>query len=188
MDSTSESLLLRLRQPDSEVAWDRFIRLYYPLLHHWATRAGLQPADAADLVQDVLVTLLAKMSEFQYDGRRSFRGWLRTVTLNHWRDRLKRRATKPMPGHAERLDNLANDGEISKLIDREYQQAVAARALQLMRDEFNPKIWKACWEQVVNGRPAADIARELGTTPGAVYAATARVLARLRQELDGLMD
>ena len=94
MNSTHSSLLERLRRPDDVEAWDRFVRLYTPLLFHWARGAGLRDPDAADLVQDVLVVLVRKLPEFHYDPRKSFRAWLRTVTLNKWRERL-RRAPRP---------------------------------------------------------------------------------------------
>ena len=41
---------------------------------------------------------------------------------------------------------------------------------------------------VLDGRPAAAVARELGTTPNAVYLARNRVLTRVRAELAGLLD
>ncbi len=41
MESTSSSLLLRLRRPGEEAAWQRFIDLYTPLLYYWACRMGL---------------------------------------------------------------------------------------------------------------------------------------------------
>jgi RNA polymerase sigma-70 factor (ECF subfamily) len=63
-----------------------------------------------------------------------------------------------------------------------------ARAIELMQADFQPATWKAFWEFVVNGRPAADIARELDLTPNAIYLARGRVLQRLRQELDGLLE
>ena len=80
MNTTSFSLLERLRQPSDSAAWDRFVELYTPLLFYWGRRAGLQSADAADLVQDVFEVLLRKLPEFQYDRQKSFRSWLRTVT------------------------------------------------------------------------------------------------------------
>ena len=40
----------------------------------------------------------------------------------------------------------------------------------------------------VNGRPAEQVAAELGISAQAVYLAKARVLRRLRQELEGLVD
>lgn len=187
MLSTSVSLLLRLRQANDAGNWDRFVRLYTPLLFHWATRAGLQKHDAADLVQDVLMTLMRKMPEFEYDEKKSFRSWLRTVTLNHWRDRLKRRTTRPLPT-AEVMEDVIGEDGLGQLIDAEYQKSLTARALELMQAEFRENVWKACWEHAIQGRPAAEVAIELGMTPGAVYTATSRVLARLRQELEGLLD
>ena len=57
-----------------------------------------------------------------------------------------------------------------------------------MQTEFEPTTWKACWECVVNSRPATEVAAELGLSPGAVRVAKFRVLHRLRQDLDGMMD
>ncbi len=57
-----------------------------------------------------------------------------------------------------------------------------------MRADFQEKTWKACWETVALGRPAAAVAAELDLSVGAVYAAKFRVLERLRQELHGLLD
>jgi RNA polymerase sigma-70 factor (ECF subfamily) len=57
-----------------------------------------------------------------------------------------------------------------------------------MKTEFQPSTWKACWEFVVNGRPATEIARDLGITENAVFIAKYRVIKRLRQELEGLLE
>jgi hypothetical protein len=47
----SSSLLLRLTERDPE-AWQRFVRLYDPLVYSWCRgRWGLPPADDADLAK-----------------------------------------------------------------------------------------------------------------------------------------
>src|SRR6476619_4136163 len=90
MNTTSFSLLQRLREPaERQASWQRFVQLYTPLLFHWARKLGLSAEDAADLAQEVLILLVQKLPEFNYDPERSFRGWLRTVTLNKWRDRQR---------------------------------------------------------------------------------------------------
>ena len=99
---TPTSLLERLRQPFDPEAWSRFVSLYTPLIYSWACRAGLQEQDALDLVQDVFVTLLRVLPTFSYDRDRSFKRWLRTVTLNTWRNARKPRrigfsVEQPMP-------------------------------------------------------------------------------------------
>ena len=57
-----------------------------------------------------------------------------------------------------------------------------------MQAEFPAKMWRACWEHIVHSRPAAEVAAELGIAVGTVYVAKSRVLSRLRQELEGLLE
>jgi DNA-directed RNA polymerase specialized sigma24 family protein len=93
MERTPASLLERLRRPGDPDAWARFVALYMPLIYSWGRRVGLQEQDADDLVQDVLLALVRALPSFQYDRHKSFRRWLRTITLNKWRDRCKQRGT-----------------------------------------------------------------------------------------------
>jgi hypothetical protein len=45
-DSTSATLLIRLRQPANQAAWTQFVRLYTPLLVYWARKARLAACHA----------------------------------------------------------------------------------------------------------------------------------------------
>jgi RNA polymerase sigma-70 factor (ECF subfamily) len=187
MNTTSCSLLERLRQPAQEEAWSRFVKLYTPLLYHWARGVRLSEQEASDLVQDVLVILVKTLPEFHYDRQKSFRGWLRTVTLNKWRENYRRKQLSASRSQCERLEEIPG-GETTTFEEQEYRQYLVQRALKVMEVEFQPATWKACWETVVAGRPAAEIATELGITTNAVYLAKSRVLRRLHQELHGLLD
>lgn len=187
MTQTPASLLDRLRQPFDADAWARFVTLYTPLIHAWARRVGLQEPDAADLVQEVFVTLLRVLPTFTLDHRRRFRAWLRTVTLNVWRN-ARKRAGNRLGRAALDPDALAGPSDLEAAWEEEYRRHLVARALQVMRADFQETTWKACWETTVAGRPAAAVADDLNLTVGAVYAARLRVLARLREELAGLLD
>jgi RNA polymerase sigma-70 factor (ECF subfamily) len=187
MSTTSISLLARLRKPGDEQAWQRFVSLYTPLLYHWATTAGLRGSEVEDLVQDIFALLVARLPQFEYDRGQSFRGWLRTIVVNRCRDAFRRRQPQALPAPAELLDNHSLDAA-QWLAENEYRTQLAARALDLMRNEFEEPTWRACFECTVNDRPAAEVARELGLSVNAVYVAKSRVLRRLRQELDGLWE
>jgi RNA polymerase sigma-70 factor (ECF subfamily) len=187
VDTTPVSLLERLRQPGEGQAWQRFTELYTPLMYYWARRLGMQPPDAADLVQEVFAILIQKLPEFAYDRRNSFRNWLRTVMFNKWRDQ-QRRADPPQQADEATLAELAGPDHVDWVGEEEYRQNLIRRALQIMQADFQPATWKACWEYVVSDRPAAEVAAELGISVGAVYVAKSRVLSRLRQELEGLLD
>jgi RNA polymerase sigma-70 factor (ECF subfamily) len=186
MDTTPPSLLERLRKPSEQRAWEQFVQLYTPLLFAWARRLGLAEDDAADLVQDVFTLLVQKLPEFTYDRHQRFRGWLWTVTLNKWREKRRRRQASAIDGQAD-LAQIADADPVAAFDEADYRRYIMSRALQLMQSDFQPSTWKACWEHVVSGRPAAEVAAELGITTGAVYVAKCRVLRRLRQELEGLL-
>ncbi|HQU44233.1 MAG TPA: sigma-70 family RNA polymerase sigma factor [Pirellulales bacterium] len=187
MQTTSISLLRRLQHAGTDQDWRRFVGLYTPLLFHWVRQTGLRPPDDADLVQDVFALLVEKLPLFDYDAKQSFRGWLQTVVRNKVRDRLRRKS----------LPQEYNPAELAKAVDamgepdggeREHQMFLAATALRIMRSEFHETTWKACWEFVVGGRPAAEIAAELGISENGVYVAKCRVMRRLRKELAGMLD
>ena len=187
MESTSYSLLLRLRRPGEQAAWQRFIDLYTPLLYFWACRMGLRAQDAADLVQDVFVILLQKLATFDRQ-KGSFRTWLRTVAVHRWRDALRKRAAVPPNAGDDALADAAAPDVVDAVWEAEYRRQLFGRAVQLMRSDFEEKTWKACWALVVEDKSGADAAAELGMTVDGVYAAKSRVLRRLRLELDGLLD
>jgi len=187
--TTSVSLLHRLQQGTDSRDWQRFVHLYTPLLLRWARRAGAQDADAADLTQDVLLLLVHKLPTFDHKGPQSFRGWLRTLLLNKWRDLCRYRAARPARIDDAALETVpARAGDREDQEDREDRYRLIARALDLIRGDFEPHVWRAFWELFTSGRAADAVAAELGVRVAVVYSAKCRVLRALRQELDGLLD
>lgn len=147
---------------------------------------GTSDSDAADLVQGVFVVLLEQLPKFQYNPTKSFRAWLKTILLNAWRNHLKkgsRHGSEPIDE-----ERLASSASFHLFEDTEYRQELMRRALVVMEANFESKTWRACLEFVANGRPAEDVAQELGMTVNAVYLAKSRVLRYLRRELDGFWD
>ncbi len=188
MHTTSLTLLKRVRQTNDQAAWNRFVSLYSPLLFAFARRASMNDSDAADVVQDVFLVLMAELPGLEYDGvRKNFRGWLKTITVNKCRERQRRRVVVS-EGNESGLSGVVDDATVSKFWENEYQKHLIARALEIMQAEFEPTTWQACWQTTVKERPVADVAAELGITINAVYVARSRVLRRLREELRDLLD
>lgn len=184
MDTTSESLLLRVRQPGEVEAWSRFVKIYSPILYDWAGYMGLPEADAADLVQDVFAILVQKLPDFIYDPGRRFRHWLRAVMRN--RLVQLRRRHQPLPVPPDSLDRIqgAVDGAAE---EADFHRYLIARLVPTMRERFPPAAWAAFWGHVVEGKTAAQVAGELGLSVAAVYKSKARVLARLQTEFADLL-
>ena len=189
--STHRSLLQRARGRDA-AAWERMIALYGPLVLGWCRVWGLREDDAADVFQEVFQSVAAHLAGFKRDRTGdTFRGWLRTITRNKVNDFHRRREKEPEGvGGSEARNRLA---EIPVPLPAEPGNADPAetellhRALAIMREEFEPRTWEAFWQTAVEGRVAADVAADLGMTPGAVRVAKSRVLHRLRTDLGDLI-
>jgi RNA polymerase sigma-70 factor (ECF subfamily) len=183
MLTTSYSLLDRLRQPDEDgEAWDRFVRLYTPLLFHWARRWGLQAADAGDAIQDVLLVLLRELPVYQRSPQSRFRSWLWAVTRNRVRSLRRQRLPGLLDNQLEANEPAAPD-HVAEQQAAEEMALLTRRAAELLQNDFQPASWKAFWETAVVGRSGQEVAQELGMTVGAVYAARFRVQQRIREEL-----
>ena len=186
MNSTSESLLVRLRRPGDQKAWAEFVELYAPLMFHWARKTGVQVQDARDIVQDVLAIAFQKLPEFRYDSSKSFRGWLRTITLNKHREYC-RKAQKVVNANQSELLRMAVVNAESTW-DLNYQQALVDQALSLIQSEFQKPTWEAVREFSTTDRKASEIADQFGISVWTIYSGKARMLNRLREVLSGLMD
>jgi len=128
MERTPASLLERLREPNPQAAWERFVHLYTPLLCHWAGRLGLTGPDVDDLVQEVFTVLLEKLPTFQYDPGQRFRAWLWTVTVNKHRERL-RQAGRVARTAGDIPVDAATPDVLDALIEADYQHYLVQRAL-----------------------------------------------------------
>lgn len=189
MQTTSLTLIERLHEANNGAAWGRFVSLYTPLLFHWAKRVGLGSVEADDFVQEVLLLLLVKIQTFEHRGQGSFRGWLKAVAVNKGREHFRRRAPPDaMGGDDQGWDRIVDSDVASGFWEHEYRQLLMARAMEVMRNEFEPKTWQACWQRIVEDRPAAEVAQSLGLSEPAVHVYTGRVLRRLREELQDLLD
>lgn len=192
--ATRVTLLNRIRDTADTDAWAEFARLYGPVVYGFARKRGLQDADAADLVQDVLRSVARNAHRIDYDPKRgTFRGWLYTVTRNKVYNFLSANKNRPKAGGgdgvaSDRLDQLAGKpDEAEAEWELEYQRRLSARAMERVKHEFQPNTWQAFWGTAVEGRSAAEVGSELKMTSGAVYVAKSRVLARLRDEVQHLM-
>jgi RNA polymerase sigma-70 factor, ECF subfamily len=186
---TPLSLIERIRDPSDAASWRRMVDLYSPLIRRWLRREVAGP-DEDDIVQEVLAAVLRAMPTFEHSGRPgAFRHWLRTTTAYHlsafWRSRRARAAGAP-PAVWDLLENPESDP--SRAWDREHDEFVARRLLDLMESEFSPTTWHAFRRQVIDGLRPAEVAAEMNTSVNAVLLAKSRVLARLRKEGRGLLD
>lgn len=193
--ATRLTLLARIKDGQDVEAWREFVAIYGPVIYRFARHRGLQDADAADLMQEVMRSVARNAHRMNYDpAKGTFRGWLYTVTrnkiYNHLLSQRNRAQGTGDSGGWERLENLSSrkDDDLEAEWEREYQRRLSLKAMERVKSEFQPTTWQAFWKTAVEGQPAAEAGRELSMSPGAVYVAKSRVLARLRDEVQAMLE
>ncbi len=190
--SISSTLLERIKSRRPE-AWSRLADLYGPVVYRWCRQAGVARDDAPDLVQEVFAAVAVHINGFRRDRPGdSFAAWLRTVTVNKIRDFFRSRRGRPTAlGGTDAQERLLQVPETPEAIEasdaREVKRLVAPSGWNWCA-EFEERTWEAFKRATIEGQSPARVAVELGMSIQAVYQAKSRVLRRLRQELDGLLE
>lgn len=187
---TRPSLILRLRDPGDDRAWFEFVEIYTPLIRRIAIGKGLQAADADDLVQDVLRAVVRAIDRFDpRTGSGTFRGWLSVIARNLVINLVSARRPHHQGTGDSEVHRILQElpeptPEASAEFALEYRKRVLEWALGRVRKGFAEPVWNAFWQAGVEAKPAADVAQALGLSLGTVYQYKARVVARVRREID----
>lgn len=193
MNETRLSLLLRAQMAEAD-AWQELTDLYRPLILGWLGRQGVPPRDVEDLAQEVLLKVVKHLPGFQHSGQRgAFRFWLRTIvcsrTADYWRGINAHVQARGGSGVVAALRNVVDPySALNRQWDEDHDRYVLNCLLLLMEEEFEPLTLQAFRRLALDGVSGADAAQELGLSVAAVYIAKSRVLHRIRQEANGLID
>ncbi|MCA9133678.1 MAG: sigma-70 family RNA polymerase sigma factor [Planctomycetales bacterium] len=191
---TRPTLLVRLRDAGDDAAWSEFLRDYGPMLYRFVRSRGLQDADAADIVQDVVRRVAGAIGRLDYAKEKGgFRAWLFTITRNrlytYFEQQQRPGATVQDASQRELVvQTTAGQQELHEAWEREHMRQLAARAMQEVEREVEPQTWRAFQATAVEGLSAARVAEQLGMTTGAVYVAKSRVTARLKTTIERLQE
>ena len=173
-------------------AWAEFLAVYEPLILRLMRKNGLQESDARDVCQQVLTAVARDVNDWRPDGaKESFRRWLFQIVARS-RDQVPRQEAKSEVAAGGSEAQLAleahPDPHASATADfeREHRQQLLLYAAEQIRSEFYERTWAVFWQTCIIGRPIAEVAAEYETTPGNVYVARSRIVARLRQHVGEL--
>jgi RNA polymerase sigma-70 factor (ECF subfamily) len=170
-------------QNPTEAGWEAFVDHYGPKVFAWCRSRGLQPSDANDVLQNVLVRLHAAMTKCPWDPKKGpLRRWLKSVTLNALFDYVqKRRIATRAP---DWLDAIAESNErFADELAEEEERRVAQTQTQL---RVGPKKWQVFYLRVYENRTGDEVAKQLGLALGTVYNYFSEVSRTLTEEMKKL--
>ena len=194
---TRRSLLSRLKDWDNQDSWREFFNTYWRLIYDFAAKAGLDDADAQDVVQETVISVAKQMQGFKYDPAcGSFKAWLMQITRRRIADRLRKRyrsgdvgALKVEDPSTAALLNEVPDASSSVLEDlweEEWRRHMADAAMERVKRLVSPEQFQMFEFSVLQRWPAGKVAEALGVTTIQVYMARHRVGKLVKKEIQRL--
>jgi len=196
---TRQSLLSRLKNWDDQDSWREFFEAYWRLIYDFAVKAGLKDAEAQDVVQETILSVAKQMPGFRYDSKRGqFKGWLRQIArrriIEHLRRSYRDASKKGVAGISETnepdLEELPDPSSqaLDELWEKEWEQHLADLALQRVKRRVRAEHYQIFELLVIQGWPAAKVAKALDQSLALVYVTRHRIQALLKKELKALRN
>lgn len=182
---TDPHLLHRAFSDDDGEAWAQIVRDYTPLIRRFAHSIGWYQQHMDELIQEVMLTLVRKRGEFEYDPRGRFRNYLFAVVRN-CAFGLGRRITRDGAenGHSALIDGLAQeDGALARAWDAQWELWHKQRAFEAVSRVVNPSHWAIFLDVAVAGLDPAAVAEKHGVSIDNVYQIKKRILEAIRKQI-----
>ena len=179
LGETSDADLLAAHIAGDTSAFAVLVRRHYDHLWLTARRASYSAEDAADAMQEALLSAHRTAASFRADA--AVRSWLHRIVVNACLDRLRRTKVRPtivLPDDgAEPADHRVRTDEVE-------MEIIVEKALMKLPIDQRAAIVAVDME----GYSVADAAIALGVPVGTIKSRCARGRQRLALELDSMKD
>lgn len=196
LDATRMSLIGRLADWGDRARWQQFFDQYWRLIYSVARRAGLQEAEAQDVVQETVLSVARNVAKYDPEAG-SFKGWL--LQMTRWRitDQLRKRLPQQEPlAPSDRSDATAPLDRIAGSLGRDFEEAwdeewrdhLLTAAMERVKQQVQPKHFQVFDCAIRKQWAASKIASELGVNIAQVYLIKHRCASLLKKELRAMGD
>ena len=193
---TRATLLGRMKDLDDQASWQEFFEIYWQLIYRFARKAGLNDAEAQDVVQETMLAVSKQMPRFTYNPAiGTFKAWL--LTLTRWRivDQFRKRG--PISPHHVRLDGSAETATLERIADEkspdwtaiwetDWQKTVLTAAMTRVKRHLDPLKFQIFDFYVNREWPPDKVAQTFNVAVNQVYLVKNRVTEMLREEVQRL--
>ena len=187
---TRRSLVDRLVDLEDRQRWQEFFESYWKLIYGVARRAGLNDAEAQDVVQETVITVSKNISKYEREAG-SFKNWLLHITRWRIADQFRRRAPgdvqrrcdfEPREGTAT-IDRVPDGFDIGSVWEDEWEHRLLETALGRVKRRVEARHYQIFDCAVLKEWPAAKVARELGVNVAQVYLIKHRISGMVKKEV-----
>lgn len=197
---TRQSLLSRLKDWNDQESWKMFFDTYWRLIYSAAVKAGLNDAEAQDVVQETIISVMKSMPSFKYKSQQgSFKSWLLNCTSWRIANQMKKRRpgmvrsrssasdTSTRTDTIERVPDPAGP-ELEAIWDHEWELNLMEAALQRVKRKVDPKMYQVYDLYVRKEWPVSRVSHALKVQMPYIYLAKHRVAKLLRKEVELLRN
>jgi RNA polymerase sigma-70 factor (ECF subfamily) len=192
---TRASLIARLKDWQDESSWQEFFDTYWKLIYGVARKTGMTDAEAQDVVQETMASVVKHMPGFEYNPAvGSFKAWL--LQMTRWRiiDQARKR---PPPGvhHSpsegtgtgtvERVIDPQSD-VLDKLWDEEWEKNLLDAAISNVKRRLDPQRYQIFDFYVNKEWPPEKVAERFQIPVEQVYLAKHRITEMIKEEVERL--
>lgn len=198
---TSGTLLRRLKRSDDQAAWSELVDRYSPMLERWTRAHFGNRVDVDEVSQRIWCELTRRLPGFNYDSKRSFRAWLKSLHKSRLSDYLKQQrryrshlvrfadqASESLArGFAKAMPTLTPtpNSDASNLPQSNPTELSIDRILEIqnrVQDRVSAQTWELFWQVTIENQTVGDVARAHSMRYASVFAAVSRVNKMLRAE------
>jgi RNA polymerase sigma-70 factor (ECF subfamily) len=192
---TRATLLHRLKNWQDQASWQDFFDTYWRLIYGVARKAGMNDAEAQDVVQETMFAVAKHIPSFQYDPKLgSFKAWL--LNMTRWRilDQFRRRRsgqaappndTETGTAGIEKVPDPAA-AQIDQIWEAEWRQNLLAAAMDNVKRRIDPQKYQIFDFYVNKEWSPEKVAQSFGISIDQVYLAKHRITEALKIEVERL--
>lgn len=182
LDSASDGELLAAHVAGHPDAFTEIVRRHRDRLWAVALKTTGDPEDAADALQDALISAYRRASQFRGDSQVTT--WLHRIVVNACLDRMRRRSTRPtVPLPVEEETGIPLPDPEDRIARRELQLDIASALAELPEDQR-----EAVALVDIEGWSVDQAALMLGCPAGTVKSRCSRGRAKLAKRLSYLRN
>lgn len=187
---TRRSLIERLTNLADHAKWQEFFDTYWRLIYGVARRAGLNDAEAQDVVQDTLIGVARNIE--RYDAQAgSFRQWLLQGTrwriIDQLRKRTPARSPRPAADGTRRgtatVERVVDPAAIDASWEEEWKRTLFDTAMERLKHKVNAKHFQVFDCAVRKHWSVAKISATLKMNVARVYLIKHRCARLLKKEI-----
>lgn len=184
---THRSILEGVKRGD-EMSWERFYRMYRPLVWLRGSDFGLNESEQCDLLSDVMKAFFDAQKTFVYDSSKGrFRDYFREIIRNQIYAILRRRQKASGNVDLDEVPEVMDERPATVAEEEDWQAMLFRQALEEVKNTMDSRQVQAFILCRLQQQRPNEVAKLLGVSQATVYNDCKAVFVRLQEvvkELD----